>query len=97
MLCLLIEMLCKRGILPPWVNDQGQPPTELLSWDGSLGLPLGLEALVMTPNGVTFLSASPAHSNTKLVSRPLQPQHYKMCIVCKPLATPVQQPVAIGN
>ena len=28
---------------------------ELLSQDSSLGLPLGLEAPVMTPNGVTFL------------------------------------------
>ena len=30
-------------------------PTELLSQDNSLGLPLGLEAPVMTPNGVNFL------------------------------------------
>ena len=29
-------------------------PTELMSWDSSLGLPLGLEASIMMPNGVTF-------------------------------------------
>ena len=30
-------------------------PTELLSQDNSIGLPLGSEAPVMTPNGVLFL------------------------------------------
>ena len=30
--------------------------SELLCQDNSLGLPLGLEAPVMTPNGVIFLS-----------------------------------------
>ena len=31
------------------------PPIELLSRGHSLGLPLGLEAPIMTPNGVIFL------------------------------------------
>ena len=37
----------------------GVTPTELLSQDSSLGLPLGLEAPAMTPNGVTFHLFSP--------------------------------------
>ena len=34
------------------------PPIELLSWDSSLRLPLGLEAPFMTPNSIIFVFLS---------------------------------------
>ena len=51
------------GLNPLRSLGEVTPPFELVSWNSSLGLPLGLEAPVMTPNGVVFLfsfSSAPA-------------------------------------
>ena len=44
---------------PPIGHLVRPPPTELLSQGNSLGLPLGLEAPVKTPNEVIFLFFQP--------------------------------------
>ena len=43
------------GLTPHRSLGEVTPPLRLLSQDSGFGLPLGLEAPVMTPNGVNFL------------------------------------------